>query len=164
MKLLRLVPTDSSAPRHKAAVHLTDQARRSRRGVRGSGTAAPRTLTPARILLKADASPEGAGGTAAQIARARAVSQSTVSGGRRACVTGGIDAALRRKPTTRQDLRARDGRPEARLIARTGGSPPAGQARWSLRQLTERFSALAGTRLADETVRRTLKTTNASPG
>ncbi len=164
MKLLHILPTDASAPRHKAAVHLTDHERRSLRGVLGSGTAATRTLTHARILLKADASSEGPGWTDAAIAGALEVSQSTVSRVRRAFVTGGMDAALQRKPTSRQYRRALDGRQEARLVALTCGTPPAGQARWSLRLLTERFIELEGTRVSDETVRRTLKKTNSSPG
>lgn len=164
MKLLRILPTDSSTPPHKAAVHLTDSERRSLRGVLGAGTAPTRTLTHARILLKADASPEGAGWTDAAIAGGLEVSQSTISRVRRAFVTGGMDAALQRKPTTRQYQRALDGRQEARLVALTCGAPLAGQARWSLRLLTERFIELEGTRVSDETVRRTLKKTNSSPG
>ena len=164
MKLQRILPTDTSAPPHKAAVHLSDHERRCLRGVLGSGMAAPRTLTHARILLKADASPEGAGWTDAQIAGALEVSLSTISRVRRAFVTGGVDAALQRKPTTRQYGRALDGRQEAQLVALSCGTPPEGQARWSLRLLTDRFIDLEGTRVSDETVRRMLKKTRSSRG
>lgn len=164
MKLLRILPTDSTAPRHKVAVQLADCERRSLRGLLGAGTASSRTLSHARILLKTDASPEGAGWTDAEIAGALEVSQSTISRVRRAFVTGGLDAALHRKPTTRQYQRALDGRQEARLVALTCGTPPAGQARWSLRLLTERFIELEGVVVSDETVRRTLKKTRSSPG
>ncbi len=106
----------------------------------------------------------GLAGPKAQIAGALEVSPSTSSRVRRAFVTSGLDAALQRKPTTRQYQRALDGRQEARLIARTCGTPPPGQARWSLRLLPERFIELEGTRVSDETVRRTLKKTRSRPG
>ncbi len=43
-------------------------------------------------------------------------------------------------------------------------SPPPGQARWTLRLLTNRFIELEGTLVSDETVRRLLKKTNSNPG
>jgi hypothetical protein len=67
-------------------------------------------------------------------------------------------------PTTRQYRRALDGRQEAQLVALACATPPPGQARWSLRLLTERFIERQGTVVSDETVRRTLKKTDSSRG
>lgn len=78
MKLLRILPIDASAPSHKATVCLTDHERYSLHGLHGSGTAATRTLTYARILRRAGASSEGVGWTDAEISGALEVSQSTM--------------------------------------------------------------------------------------
>ena len=164
MKLLRILHADRTAPSRKHVVHLTDAERRALRRLIASGTAAARTLSHARILLKADASAAGPGWTDAQIRAACEVSLATILRVRRAFVADGFDAALHRRPTSRRYRRALDGRQEARLVALSCGTPPAGQARWSLRLLTERFIELEGTLVSDETVRRVLKKTISSPG
>ena len=164
MKLLRILQTDQLAPSRKHAVHLTDAERRALRRLVASGTASARTLSHARILLKADASPTGPAWTDERIRVACEVSLATILRVRRACATGGLDAALQRAPTTRQYRRALDGRQEAHLAALACSTPPEGHARWSLRLLTERFIALEGTLVSDETVRRVLKKTSSSRG
>jgi hypothetical protein len=162
MKLLRVLHADSAAPHPKHTVCLHDGERRELRRLLGAGLANARTLTHARILLKADAA--GPAWADTHIRDACEVSLATIARVRRAFATGGLDAALHRKPTTRQYRRTLDGRQEAHLIALSCSTPPPGQARWSLRLLTERFIELEGTVVSDETVRRVLKKTRSSPG
>jgi hypothetical protein len=164
MKLLRILHTDRSTPARKHAIHLTDTERRALRRLVGGGPAPARTLSHARILLKADASLAGPAWTDDQIRAACEVSLATILRVRRAFATGGLDAALHRAPTARQYRRALDGRQEAHLAALACSAPPDGQARWSLRLLTERFVELEGAVVSDETVRRVLKKTSSSPG
>lgn len=164
MKLLHVLHDDRPVPSHKHTVELTDAQRRQLRRLIASGTTVARTLTHARILLKADAGAVGPAWTDTQIREACDVGLATITRVRRAFVTGGLDAALQRKPTTRQYRRALDGRQEARLVTLACSTPPEGQARWSLRLLTERFIELEGTVVSDETVRRTLKKTISSRG
>jgi transposase len=164
MDLLRILHTDPPVRPSKAMVQLTDAQRRCLRRLLSAGTAPVRTQTHARILLKADAAPDGPGWSDAQIAAAVEVSPSTIVRVRRAFARGGLEAALHRKPPDRQYRRSLDGRQEAHLLALSCSSPPTGQARWSLRLLTERFVELEGTVVSDETVRRVLKKTRSSRG
>jgi hypothetical protein len=164
MKLLRILHADGPIPSHKHTVHLSDGQRRTLRRLLSAGTAPTRTLSHARILLKADAAPGGPAWTDTAIRAACDVGLATIARVRQAFVIGGLDAALHRKPTTRQYRRALDGRQEAQLIALSCSTPPPGQARWSLRLLTERFIELEGTVVSDETVRRVLKKTRSSRG
>jgi hypothetical protein len=61
--------------------------------------------------------------------------------------------------------RTLDGAGEAHLVALTCSTPPAGAGRWSLRLLADRLVELGySERISHETVRRTLKKTNSSPG
>jgi hypothetical protein len=164
MELLHILPTDRPIPPSKHTVQLTDAERRRLRRLVSSGTTTARTAAHARILLKADAAPAGPGWTDARIVAACETSLATSARVRSAYATGGLDAARHRKPTTRQHRRARDGRQEAQFIALSCSAPPEGQARWSLRLLTDRFIELEGVVVSDETVRRMLKITRSSRG
>jgi transposase len=164
MKLHRILYAAPTTPPHKHSVQLSAAERRQLRRLVTSGTATARTITHARILLKADAAPAGPAWTDAQVAAACETSPATITRVRRAFVSGGLDAALHRKPTRRQYHRVLDGRQEAQLVALSCSTPPAGQARWSLRLLTERFIELEGAVISDETVRRVLKKTRSSHG
>ena len=129
-----------------------------------AGTAAARTLTHARVLLKADVGPEGPGWPDERIAEALEVSRRTIERVREALVEQGLDAALwRRRPPARP--RKLDGAGEARLIAVACSAPPAGRARWTLRLLAEQLVELEVVdAICPETVRLTLKKTCSSPG
>ena len=78
-----------------------------------AGTASARKLTHARILLKADQGPEGPGWVDQAIAEAVEVSQPTVSRVRKQYVEQGLEAALNRRPPTREYVRKLDGVQEA---------------------------------------------------
>lgn len=129
-----------------------------------TGTAAARTLTHARILLKADVGPDGPGWTDEQIAAALEVSRRTIERVRETLVTAGLDVALwRRRPPARP--RKLDGAAEAHLIAVACSAPPAGRDRWTLRLLADKLVELAVVEaICPEPVRLTLKKTCSSPG
>jgi transposase len=150
----------------KYKVTLTAEERNSLQGlIAAKGTAAKKALH-ARILLKADAGPDGPAWTDARIAEAFEVDVSTVERLRQRFVEQGPDAALGRK---RQDRPSRprtlDGKAEARLIALACSEPPAGRVRWTLRLLADQLVELEIVEtVCTETVRRTLKKTNSSRG
>jgi transposase len=130
--------------------------------IRG-GKAAARALLHARILLKADTSPESAAWSDEIIGAALEVHATTVARVRQRFVEQGLEAALRPKPTMRQYTRKLDGAAEAHLIALACGPAPEGRAQWTLRLLADQLMELEQVgSVSHETVRRTLKKTNYS--
>jgi hypothetical protein len=101
----------------KYPVILTDTERDDLKRLIAAGTAPARKLTHARILLKADQSPEGPGWVDERVADAVEVSQPTVFRVRKQYVEEGLQAALNRRPPNREYHRKLDGKQEARLVA-----------------------------------------------
>lgn len=144
-------------------VVLTEDQRAELRGLIGSGVAPARTLTRARILLKANHGEGGPGWSDAAIAAAVEVNPSTVQRVRRQFVTEGRAATLARKRPDRVYERRLDGRQEAHLIALACAPPPDGHAQWSLRLLADEVVRLEIVEsISHETVRQTLKKTISS--
>ena len=128
------------------------------------GTAAARALTRARVLLKADESPNGPAWTDTQIIAALDVSRPTVARVRQRFATERLAAVRRHAPTTRPAPKV-DGEQEAYLIALACSPPPRGRERWTLRLLAERYVVLGyGESISHEWVRQTLKKTVSSRG
>lgn len=149
----------------KYHVRLTADERTLLTEVISAGTAAARTQTHARILLKADAGLAGPAWIDADIARALEVGVRTVERVRERWVLEGLEAALRPKPAVAPRPRKLDGEQEAHLIALACSTPPAGKKRWSLRLLAQQAVRLEIVdHVAPETVRTLLKKTNSSPG
>jgi len=147
----------------KYPVILSETERDELKQLIAAGTAPARKLTHARILLKADQSPQGPGWVDEMVAEAVEVSQPTVSRVRKQYFEEGLEAALNRRPPNREYYRKLDGEQEARLVALACSDPPEGQARWSLRLLADRMVELEVVDdLSYQTVRRTLKKTNSS--
>jgi hypothetical protein len=145
-------------------VTLTATERDSLKRLLAAGTASARKLTHARILLKADQGPDGPGWADQAIADAVEVSQPTISRVRKQHVEQGLQAALNRRPPTREYVRKLDGMQEAKLIALACAKPPTGQARWSLRLLADKLVELeiVEDAVSYQTVRRILKKTRSS--
>jgi transposase len=151
--------------RKRYVVTLTDAEREYLQGLLAAGTAPARQLTHARILLKADQSPGGPGWVDAAIVEAVEVSQPTISRVRQQFMEEGLEAALNRRAPRRVYERKLDGEQEAQLIALTCGEPPLGQARWTMRLLAAKLVELELVEaISYQTVRRTLKKMNSSPG
>src|SRR3954451_19450435 len=119
---------------------LTERARLQALVTNGSTTA--HTHIYARILLKADAGPDGPAWTDTMINAALDVGLSTVARVRQTAVQEGLEAALQRRLPKRVYQRTLDGAAEAHLLALTCSTPPEGAGRWSLRLLAERMVEL----------------------
>jgi hypothetical protein len=127
----------------KFRVTLTEEERCVLRKMVSSGTGAARTLLHGRIVLQADASPEGMRYPAEAIAEALRVSLATSHRVRPQCVEARCEAALNpRRPHKRPDNVTITGDVEQRLIALACGEPPRGHGRWAVRLLTERLGEL----------------------
>jgi transposase len=149
----------------KYQVKLTEAERYQLKQLVSSGTAPARQIRRAQILLKSDCSPEGPNWTYKAIYKALDVSNVTVTAVRRAYVEGGMEAVLTRKKPDRIYEHRLDGEKEAYLIALACGEAPAGQERWTLRLLRDRFIKLGHVdNISHETIRTTLKKTNLSLG
>jgi hypothetical protein len=150
----------------KYKVTLTEEERKSLQELIAAGKASALKLAHARILLKADAAPEGPAWTDARIAEAVEVNVTTVERVRERFVEQGLEAALVRKKQDRPSReRKLDGQAEARLVALACSDPPAGRSRWTLRLLADKLVELEVVdTIGTETVRQVLKKTNSSRG
>jgi transposase len=153
------------AGKEKYVVRLTAEERQQVQELVRTGKRAASVLTRARILLKADAGPEGPGLPDDAIAEAVETSESTVHRVRQAFVEQSLDAALYRKRPTGRQYRKLDGEQEAKLVALACSRPPAGRARWTLKLLAARLVELDVVEaISPECVRTTLKKTRSSRG
>ena len=149
----------------KYIVTLTEPEREMLQAMLSRGKAAARKLVHARILLKADAGPDGPAWKDDQIAEGLEVGRATVERIRRMFVEEGLTAALERRRPRREYRRALDGDGEAHLVALACQQPPEGRSRWTLRLLADRMVQLAYVeQLSKDTVARVLKKTNLSLG
>ena len=150
----------------KYKVTLTADERQSPHDLVAAGKAAAQKPAHARILLKADAAPDGPAWTDARIAEAVEVNRTTVERVRQRFVEQGLEAALVRKKQDRPSReRKLDGAGEARLVTLACSEPPRGRAAWTLRLLADRLIELQVVdTISTETVRQVLKKTNSSRG
>lgn len=150
----------------KFVVTLTDEEREELVALVTKGKAAARTLTHARILLKADQGPGGPAWTDELIRETLDVGLCTVMRVRERFVEEGFAAALRpRAPSATLPRRKLDGHQEAQLIVLACSEAPAGKARWTIRLLAEHMVKLEYVdTLSYETVRVTLKKMKLSLG
>ena len=150
----------------KYKVTLTPDERLQLHGLIAAGKGAAKKLAHARILLKADAAPDGPGWSDSRIADAVEVSADTVARVRERFVERGLEAALVRKQQGKPSReRVLDGRAEAKLVALACSAAPGGRAVWTMQLLADKLVELkvVGS-VSDETVRRTLKKTRSSRG
>ena len=149
----------------KYIVQLTPDQRATLEHLTRTGATTAAKQRHARILLKADAGPDGPAWEDTAIAAAVEVSVPTVERVRRQYVTAGLDVALHRKPTTRASQRKLDGVQEAQLAAIACSPPPEGADRWTLALLADKLVELKVVdSIARDTVRVTLKKTSSSRG
>ncbi len=146
----------------KYKVTLTPEERNSLQELIAAGKASAQKLAHARILLKADAAPDGPAWPDTRIAEAVEVNVATVERVRERFVEHGLDAALDRKKQARPSRpRKLDGQAEARLVALACSEPPLGRGRWTLRLLADKLVELEVVdAVSTETVRQVLKKTS----
>jgi hypothetical protein len=149
----------------KYIVRLSGEERGRLEEMTGRGKASSRLVTRARILLKADASPQGESWSDSRIIEAFDVSATLVYNTRRQLVEEGFEACITRKKRERGPVAPIfDGETEAKLIALACSTPPAGYARWSLRLLEKKVVELdIVDKASDSTIGRVLKKTSCSP-
>ena len=144
--------------RQKYRVTLTEEERVTLSQFISNGRAPARSLTCARILLKADESEAGPAWTNAAIAEALEIAELTVTRTRRRFVEGGLEQALERREQQNRAPRKLDGQQEAHLIALACSRAPEGRSRWALRLLANRMVELGHVEsLSHETVRQVLQ-------
>ena len=148
----------------KQTVRLSDDQRHLLDRLTRVGHAHARSIQHARMLLLADAAQNAPAWTDEKVADALGCAVVTVARLRKRFLKDGLDEALR----PRREVPARpakiDGLAEAHLVALACSSPPAGQATWSLRLLTDAFVALElCPPVSHETVRLALKKTRSGP-
>ena len=149
----------------KYRVTLTEDERTMLTTMLTSGSAPARTLTHARILLKADQAAGGPACTDEAIRDALDVGLSTIARVRERFVEQRIDDALHRRSSPRPRQRLLDGAEEAHLLALTCSAVPEGNERWTLRLLADKMVELEYVdRVSHETVRQVLKKTNSNRG
>lgn len=150
----------------KYKVTLTPDERHQLQDLIAAGEAAAQKLAHSRILLKADAAPDGPAWSDDRIAEAVEVSTDTVGRVRQRFVEQGLDAALcRKKPDPPNRERTLDGRAAARLIALACSGPPDGRTVWTMQLLADELVELGVVAaVSDETVRRAMKKTRSSRG
>jgi transposase len=138
-------------PKKKYLVTLSDDEREPLEHLLCGGTHATRTVTRARILLKA-----AEGWEDRTIAEALSVGRATVERTRQRFVEEGLGVlADRPRPGTLPKL---DEQAEARLLAEACSAAPEGRQRWTLHLLADRVVALGLTESSSyESVRRVLK-------
>jgi transposase len=151
-------------PAKRYLVTLTADEREQLETLVRTGKRSARTITRARILLKADQADGGPAWEDARIAEALGCGHRTVERVRERFVTAGLDAALHHKPQERPSRPpVLDGAAEAKLIALACATAPDGQRAWTLRLLADRLVELdVVPSVSRETVRRVLKKTRSS--
>ena len=156
---------DQPATHKKYHVTLRDDERSLLRDLVSAGKGPARTLTHARILLKADESVESPAWSDEAIREALDVGLSTVARVRQRFVEEGLEAALERRKPRRDYRHLVDGECEAHLVALVCSAPPVGHTRWTLRLLADKLVEREYIdSISHETVRQVLKKTNLSLG
>lgn len=147
-------------------VTLSVEERAQLQDIASKGTHAASKVINALILLNCDqAGDRTERPRTCDIAAMLCISPRKVDRIKKKFVLEGLDLTLNRQPSQCEyDLKI-DGRLQAQPLALSCAAPPEGQARWSLRLLAERLVELELLdSVSHETVRRTLKKTNSSPG
>ena len=140
-------------------VQLSTKERELLIGIIRSGKHKARKITRCRILLLADG-PNGK--TDQEIADALKVSLATIFGIRRRYSQEGLDAAISERPRSGQPPKFK-GKAAAKITAIACSTPPAGQAKWSLRLLADRVVELKIVdSISHQSIRNILKKTNSN--
>ena len=149
----------------KYRVRLTEEEQQELKSLVSRGRAAAYKQTHARILLLSDENQAGGAMKDQDIARALTVGSATVERVRRRCVEEGPEAALERRQQVNRRRKKVDGKAEAHLIALACSQLPEGRVSWTLQLMADQMVQREIVEsISRETVRRSLKKTNSSPG
>ncbi len=126
-------------PKIKYHVCLSEKERKKLLNLISKGTATAKSIMHANILLAADENSPNGKKSEDRIAELFHVHKQTVHTIRKTYSEKGLDAALGRKRRETPPVEAKiTGEVEAKIIALSCSTPPAGHARWSLRLLAEK--------------------------
>lgn len=147
-------------------VVLSDEQRQQFADVCRNGHAPAKKIRHAQLLLLSDHGREGGPLTRTQVGELLQMHPNTVDTIRKRFVLQGEAPALNRKPRETPPVAPRlDGQSEAHLVAICCSDPPEGRVCWTMRLLADELvKRRIVTKISAETVRRTLKKTNSSPG
>ena len=150
----------------KYIVTLTEEERSFLNELTSKGRHRSQKVLNALILLSCDEGEyQGIHSTNEEIAKVLNTSMRKIDRVKKRFVTGGLDAALNGKKTSRVYEKKADGDFEAHLVALSCSDPPEGFARWSLRLLADKVVELDYiSSVSHETIRRVLKKTKSSLG
>ncbi len=140
----------------KYIVTLSEEERTDLQKLVSVGKSAARRLNHARILLLADASPQGLKRTDEEIGKALHCGVRTVERLRERFVEEGFDAALDPKPRPRVARKLKE-MTKSDIVALAKSDPPKGRKRWTLRLLASQLVELKGLDVSHESVRQVLK-------
>ena len=139
-------------------VKLSEEERNALEQICKTGRIAAQRRRHAEILLLVDQGEHGPSMTDLEVAERMELSIRCIAKVRQRCVDEGLELALERKKRSRERTARLDGDAEARLISLACSDAPEGQARWTLKLLSERLVELEIVEsVAYETVRRVLK-------
>jgi transposase len=143
----------------KYIVTLTEEERAELQKLVAVGKAAARRLNHTRILLMADASPQGLQRTDEEIVEVLNVGTRTVERVRQRFVEEGFEAALDPKPHPRVAHKLNE-KVKGDVVTLAKSDPPKGRKRWTLRLLAGHLVELKGhEKISHESVRQVLKKT-----
>lgn len=146
-------------------VTLTKEERQELLSLVNTGKGKARRLRRARILLMADEAQEDGAWKDSEIAKALSAHVNTVERIREQCVTKGIEAALSHTKPYKTRSKVLDGKAEACLIQLACCEAPDGHENWTMQMLADKLIELNVVEtISSETVRKTLKKMNSSPG
>nr|VFK04302.1 MAG: Homeodomain-like domain-containing protein [Candidatus Kentron sp. H]VFK07928.1 MAG: Homeodomain-like domain-containing protein [Candidatus Kentron sp. H] len=141
-------------------VRLSAQERENLEGLVNRGREAAYRRRHAQVLLLVDEGEHGKSLIDREAAEQVGFTRQTVEQIRERFVCEGLQAALDRRPRSRDRSRVLDGDGEARLVSLACSGPPEGQSCWTLRMLGDRLVELEVVdSISTETVRQVLKKT-----
>lgn len=151
---------------HQYPVSLTDEQRERLLAITRNGHTPAKKIRHAQVLLWSDVHRAGGRLSRTEIGEKLQMHVNTVDRIRKRFVLEGEEPALNRKPRETPAVPPKiDGHVEAHLIAICCGAPPEGRTRWTLTLLAGELKRRGlVTHVCAETVRKTLKKTNCSPG
>ena len=142
----------------KYTVHLKKSERDELMHIINKGSHTSLTFRNAYILLNCDEGKYSEKVTNLEISKVLKVGMRTIDRVKKRFIKEGMEAALKRKQTTRVYERKADGDIEAKLVALYCSEPPKGFCKWSLRLLADKMVELDYVEsISHETVRSVLK-------
>lgn len=146
-------------------IQLTKEEVEELQAIIKKGSHTSQTFRTAYVLLNCDEGSYSEKVTNEEISKVLKIGMRTIDRIKKKFVEEGLEASLKRRPTSRVYERKADGDTEAKLVTLCCSKPPEGHSQWTLRLLADKMVELEYVEnISYETVRRMLKKTNLNPG